>query len=87
MVYQVRRLATISLGVLSLVVGVIGGFIPIFQGWIFVLLGLTLLAREVPFVRHRLDAVKQRYPRQAEQLDRLKAKWLPNRVAKPLAKD
>ncbi len=29
--------------ILCLLIGVIGGFIPIFQGWVFVLLGFILL--------------------------------------------
>ena len=33
----------IPIGISFLVIGFIGGFIPIFQGWVFVLLGLTLL--------------------------------------------
>jgi uncharacterized protein len=75
MVQQIRRAITIGAALLFLLIGFIGGFVPILQGWIFVLIGLTLLAKEVPMVRHKLEALKRRYPNQAERLDQLKAKW------------
>jgi len=74
MLRQIRRAITIGLGLLFLLIGVIGGFIPVLQGWIFVLIGLTLLAKEVPFVRHKLEQVKARFPKQAGQLRRLEAR-------------
>ena len=37
----------IPLGILFVIIGFIGGFIPIFQGWVFGVLGLTLLFGEV----------------------------------------
>ncbi len=39
------------LGVILLVVGVIGGLIPIFQGWIFGLPGLMLLGSVFPSIK------------------------------------
>jgi uncharacterized membrane protein YbaN (DUF454 family) len=55
------RIARVSIGSLLLVVGVIGGFIPIFQGWIFVLAGLSLLAQESDRIRMLLDRVRDRF--------------------------
>lgn len=81
MVRQIRRTVTIALGLLFLLLGVISGFLPIIQGWIFVLIGLTLLAKELPFVHHRLERLKSRFPKQVEQLHRLKARWCPGRAA------
>lgn len=75
MVQHIRRAAVIGAGLLFLLIGVIGGFVPVFQGWIFVLLGLTLLAREIPLVRTKLEALKRRFPKQADQLNQWKAKW------------
>ena len=39
------------LGVILLVVGLIGGLIPIFQGWIFGLPGLMLLGSVFPSIK------------------------------------
>lgn len=83
MVRQIRRLVTIIVGALFIVAGVISGFLPFLQGWIFILIGLMLLAKEVPFVHHKLEQVKHRFPKQTEQLHRLKARLFPGRAAAP----
>jgi len=77
MVREIRRGVTIAFGVLFLLLGVIGGFLPVIQGWIFVLIGLTLLARELPWVRHHLERLKGRFPKQAAHVDRLKQRLTP----------
>ena len=48
---QALRIARLSAGSLLLVIGVIGGFIPVFQGWVFILAGLSVLAQESERVR------------------------------------
>ncbi len=47
-----------------ILIGVIGGFVPILQGWIFVVAGLTLMAPESETARRILDWVKARVKRQ-----------------------
>ena len=44
-------------------VGVVGGFIPILQGWVFVLAGLALMAPESQLARKALDWAKARVKR------------------------
>jgi uncharacterized protein len=55
------RIARLSIGSLLIVVGVIGGFIPVLQGWIFVLGGLSLLAQESDRARLLLERVRDRF--------------------------
>ena len=38
-----NNLLRIPLGILFIIIGIIGGFIPIFQGWIFLLIGVLIL--------------------------------------------
>jgi len=38
----------ITLGVVLVVIGIIGGIVPIFQGWIFGIPGLIILAKYFP---------------------------------------
>ena len=45
--------------------GVVGGFIPILQGWVFVLAGLALMAPESQLARKTLDWAKARAKRKA----------------------
>jgi len=38
-----NNLLRIPLGILFIIIGIIGSFIPIFQGWIFLLIGFLIL--------------------------------------------
>ena len=41
---MIRHTFKISLGIILLFIGIIGGLIPIFQGWMFGIPGLIILA-------------------------------------------
>ena len=47
----ISKIFRVVLGVILLVVGLIGGLIPIFQGWIFGLLCLMLLGSVFPSIK------------------------------------
>lgn len=59
--------------------GVVGLFLPILQGVLFMLVGLAILSTESSRVRRFRDEIKRRYPgpwRQAQALkDRMKARF------------
>ena len=57
---QALRIARLSAGSLLILIGVIGGFIPVFQGWVFVLAGLSVLAQESDRARALLDRIRAR---------------------------
>ena len=57
---QALRVFRLTVGSILLIVGVIGGFIPVFQGWVFVLAGLGLLSQESEYARRLLEWAKQR---------------------------
>ncbi len=48
---QISKIFRVVLGFILLVVGLIGGLIPIFQGWIFGLPGLMLLGSVFPSIK------------------------------------
>jgi uncharacterized membrane protein YbaN (DUF454 family) len=54
----------LSVGSVLLVVGVIGGFVPVLQGWIFILAGLTVMAPESPTAQRALDWLKRKLHRE-----------------------
>ncbi|MFH1737359.1 MAG: hypothetical protein ABIH23_00025 [bacterium] len=56
----VLKVIRITVGVLLVLIGLIGGLIPIFQGWIFGLAGLALLSVDVRFVRRWYRLAKRR---------------------------
>lgn len=48
----------IVVGIILVVIGLIGGLIPIFQGWIFGIPGLLLLSSVFPPLRKWVDKMK-----------------------------
>ena len=45
------KIAEIILGIILVVIGFIGGFIPILQGWMIAIPGLLLLSKHFPPVQ------------------------------------
>ena len=56
-----RHTLRITLGFLLVIIGLIGGLIPIFQGWVFGIPGLVILADYFPPVKRIFDWVKSKY--------------------------
>ena len=56
-----RHTLRITLGFLLVIIGLIGGLIPIFQGWVFGIPGLIILADYFPQVKRVLDWAKSKY--------------------------
>ena len=50
----------ITFGIILVIVGIIGGLIPIFQGWIFGIPGLIILADYFPPVKRLLNWAKRK---------------------------
>jgi len=59
----VRRIVMLSLGWMFILLGVIGLFLPILQGFLFFGIGLILLSRESEWVRGRIGWARRRWPR------------------------
>jgi|TARA_B100000809_G_C14995546_1_gene479581 uncharacterized membrane protein YbaN (DUF454 family) len=55
---NVKNTIKIVVGVILVIIGLIGGLIPIFQGWIFGIPGLLLLSSVFPPLRKWVDKVK-----------------------------
>ena len=56
-----RHTFRITLGFLLVIIGLIGGLIPIFQGWVFGIPGLVILADYFPPGKRILDWAKSKY--------------------------
>ena len=56
-----RHTFRITLGFLLVIIGLVGGLIPIFQGWVFGIPGLVILADYFPPVKRMLDWAKSKY--------------------------
>ena len=50
----------IALGIILVIIGLIGGLIPIFQGWLFGIPGLIILADYFPPIKRLLNWAKKK---------------------------
>lgn len=64
------RIAVMSLGSLFIGLGIIGLFLPILQGVLFILVGLYILSRESVIAHRLLVRLRERYPGLDRQLER-----------------
>jgi uncharacterized protein len=63
-----------ALGYGFLVLGVFGLFLPFLQGFLFLLIGLIILARHAAWARRLLDRFRAQHPKAAELIDTAEAK-------------
>ena len=57
---MIKRTARITFGIILVIIGLIGGLIPIFQGWIFGIPGLIILAEYFPPINRLLVWAKKK---------------------------
>lgn len=75
----IKRAAVLVVGWAFVLVGIVGLFLPILQGVLFILIGLFILSSEYIWAHHLLQKVRQRFPGVARHFDRAKEKsagWL-----------
>ena len=51
-----------------MVLGVLGLFLPILQGILFLAIGMVLLSYESPWFKEKLTSVERRYPKYGRQI-------------------
>ncbi len=66
---MIKHTARITLGLILVIVGLIGGLIPVFQGWMFGLPGLIILADYFPPVKKLVNWGKEKYNRAKSKKD------------------
>lgn len=73
------KLAMLSLGYGFLVLGVLGLFLPFLQGFLFLLVGLLILAKHAPWAERAIARLKRTHPRAAEmigQAESMAERWM-----------
>ena len=63
---MIKHSLKIALGITLLTIGLIGGLIPVFQGWVFGIPGLIILADYLPPVKRLLKWAKKKYIKSKE---------------------
>lgn len=71
---RTKRLLKLVLGWCCLVLGVLGLFLPILQGVLFLAIGLAILAQEQPWAHRLMTRIRHRYPHLTETLDHARHK-------------
>jgi hypothetical protein len=69
-----RKVFRITLGVVLVLIGLIGGLIPIFQGWMFGIPGLIILSEYFPPVKRLVDWGQAKWDAQKEKMKAAKMK-------------
>ena len=54
------------LGVTLVIIGLVGGLIPVFQGWMFGIPGLIILADYFPPIKKVLNLAKSKYDKNSK---------------------
>jgi len=62
------------LGYLFLVLGVLGLVLPILQGFLFLAIGLIILAKTTPWAERLLQRFRDKYPNAGELIDKAEIK-------------
>jgi uncharacterized membrane protein YbaN (DUF454 family) len=64
-----KRLAVQVVGWGFIVVGIIGLFLPILQGILFILIGLIILSTQYSWAHRLMERIRARFPRLAQKSD------------------
>ena len=76
---QIRSVAVLILGWALIAFGIVGLFLPVLQGVLFILLGLYVLSRESDTARRWLHRVRESHPGVDEKLKQWGRKWRKRR--------
>ena len=71
---QVQRALALTIGWALIALGIVGLFLPVLQGVLFILLGLYVLSRESKSARKLLERLRNRHPGAYATMQRAKAR-------------
>ncbi len=60
---HIKRVATLSLGLFFILLGIVGLFVPFLQGILFLFVGLLILSKESKTAQTILEKLEAKYPR------------------------
>ena len=71
---RVKRLSIWCLGWVFIILGILGLFLPVLQGILFLLIGLYLLSYTSPWAERLLHKLKKRFPKISGTFEEAKEK-------------
>jgi uncharacterized membrane protein YbaN (DUF454 family) len=66
---SIKRIGLLVLGWFFVVLGIIGLFLPILQGVLFILIGLAILSSRSKTIQRLLKHLEKRYPQHHEKVE------------------
>lgn len=76
-----KRWWRVCLGWFFIVLGILGIFLPILQGVLFLLIGLGLLSTEYVWARRLLEKLRARFPKLSTKYDEAQA-WIEKKYGR-----
>ena len=86
---QLKKILIQFVGWVFILLGIVGLFLPILQGFLFLFIGLIILSSQYPWAHRVLERIRQRFPRisrTADQASERASLWL-KRLAGQSASD
>ncbi|HJQ68502.1 MAG TPA: PGPGW domain-containing protein [Blastocatellia bacterium] len=71
---RIKRLVIWCLGWLFIFLGILGLFLPVLQGILFLLIGLYLLSSTSPWAERLLNRLRERFPKISKTFEEAKDK-------------
>jgi uncharacterized membrane protein YbaN (DUF454 family) len=65
----IKRIGLLIIGWLFIVFGILGLFLPILQGILFILIGLAILSSRSKLIKRFLKYLEERFPRYHEHVE------------------
>ncbi len=66
---SIKRIGLVIIGWCFIVLGILGLFLPILQGILFILIGLAILSSRSETIRRLLKHFEERYPQYHEKIE------------------
>ena len=71
----IKKVGLLIIGWLFIFLGIIGLFLPILQGVLFIMIGLAILSSRSETIKRFLQYLEERYPHHHERVEKWKAKF------------
>jgi uncharacterized membrane protein YbaN (DUF454 family) len=66
---SIKRIGLLIIGWFFIVLGILGLFLPILQGILFILIGLAILSSRSETIKRLLKHLEERYPQYHEKIE------------------
>ena len=66
---EFKNIGIVIIGWVFIGLGILGLFLPILQGIVFILIGLSILSSRSPWVRRFLKHIEERFPHHFERIE------------------